>query len=86
MGLAVLNEWCGRMVGDTVPMLWTDIENNSTNTENCRHIIERTTQEIVRMQSIEISKYYLPGDMLKDLTKLDLTPGVGLSVISTSGE
>ena len=70
----MLNGWCGHMVGDTLPLLWTDITSNSTNLEDCRRIIEQIVQETANMQSMEISKFYLTDDMLKDLIKLDLAP------------
>ena len=42
--------------------------------------IERTVQETVKMQIMEISKFYLTYEMLKDIIKLDLALGGGLPV------
>ena len=73
MGLAVLNGWCNRMAGHTPPLIWTDTINNSTNMEDCHHIIERAVMETAKQQGLEISKFYLAYDMLKDVIRLDFT-------------
>ena len=73
MGLSALNGWCGHMVGHAPSLLWTNITSNSTNMEDCRRIIRRAVIETSNLQAVEISKFYLTDDMLKDVIKLDFT-------------
>ena len=70
------------MVGNPPSLLWTEIEKNPTNVEDFRRIIKRAVNERARLQAMDISKFHLTDDMLKDIIKLDLAPGGGLPVFT----
>ena len=70
--MAVLNGWWHLMPMVLPPLICMSIVKNSTNMEDLRRIIERTVANTASRQSLEISKFYLTDDMLKDIVKLDL--------------
>ena len=82
MGLSALNKWCDCMVGNPPSLLWTEIEKNPTNVEDFRRIIKRAVNERARLQAMDISKFHLTDDMLKDIIKLDFAPGGDSPLIS----
>ena len=50
------------------------------NMEDLQQILERAISNTESHQGLEISKFYLTDDTLKDVIKLDLTPGGELAV------